>query len=56
MFWQIYEILYLIGTNIFELGQKETEKIEFKDIYLVSKSVTIWLILVDMFLRLFWHI
>ena len=45
MFWKVHEILCLIGTKIFEFGQKEAEKIEFKDTNLISESVTIWLIL-----------
>ena len=49
MFWKVHEILCLIGTKIFEFGQKEAEKIEFKDIYLISESVTIWLILESFF-------
>ena len=38
MFWKVQEILYLIGTDISLIGQREAVKIEIEDFDIKSKS------------------
>ena len=38
MFWKVQEILYLIGTDILQIGQREAVKIEIEDFNFKSKS------------------
>ena len=37
MFWKVHEILYQIGTEISQIGQREAEEIEIEDSNLISK-------------------
>ena len=38
VFWRVQEILILMGTKIFQIGQREAEKMKFKNFNLRSKK------------------